>query len=197
MAFALIWHGRKFTTALLSFYDSGINRGWGRASRQLVSVPQISAWALCTSCLCWGGKKNLWFVHCSSGVSANSKKFAYFSLGRFSKSWEIEMAPCVRRVVRERGWKALSRWGPRLLVHHLWEELPPCGGCIWHPNFLKKWRGFNSMTAFVKENGYLSNFLPTYLTWSCLSRHVCIFLYTSCPPIHLWRKYLRSISVLC
>ena len=50
-----------------------------------------------------GEKKNLWFVHCSSGVSANSKKFAYFSLGRFSKSWEIEMAPCVRRVVRERG----------------------------------------------------------------------------------------------
>lgn len=144
-----------------------------------------------------GKKKNLWFVRCISGVSANSKKFAYFSLDRFLKSWEIEMAPCVRRVVRESGWKALSRWGPRLLAHHLWEELWPCGGCIWHPNFLKKWRGFNSMTAFVKENGYLSNFFPTYLIWSCLSSHVCVFLYPSCSPIRLWRKYLRSISVLC
>ena len=47
------------------------------------------------------GKKNVWFVHCISSVLANSKKIAYFSLDPFSKAWEIEMTPYMRRVMRE------------------------------------------------------------------------------------------------
>ena len=141
-------------------------------------------------------KKNLWFVHYISSVLANSKTCACFSLDPFSKAWEIETTPHVRRVVRESGWRVLSlrvRFARMAPLRGMFA----CGGCSWHPNFLKKWKGFNSMTAFIKENGCLSNFLPTYLIWSCLSSHVCLFLYTSCSPIHLWRKYLWRLSVLC
>lgn len=46
-------------------------------------------------------KKNLWFVHCISSVFANSKKIAYFSLEPFSKAWEIDMTPYMRRVMKE------------------------------------------------------------------------------------------------
>lgn len=97
------------------------------------------------------GKKNLWFVHYISSVLGNSKTYACFSLDPFSKAWEIEMTPHVRRVVRESGWRALSLRVRFARMAPL-RGMLACGGCIWHPNFLKKWKGFfSSCIAYLAD----------------------------------------------
>ena len=92
------------------------------------------------------GEKNLWFIHCISSVLANFLKIA--SLDLFSKAREIEMAPDIRKVTREKGCERLSLSEGRLYVAF---ERSFCSvvRCTQHPNFLEKWELFGNVTIFV------------------------------------------------
>jgi len=100
----------KFTTALvLSFYDSGINYGL----RESLLTARFCALHFCLNLLHslpWLKAEKKKSLPCSLYFRCFSefRKIAYFSRDLFLKAGQVEMAPDLRRVVREKVYERQS-----------------------------------------------------------------------------------------